>query len=230
MLQNPLRLVIFFKATLRLLEVLGVDASSAGAMFDRILDVEHFMIENEFQRYTRSRSGIEHAVDHNRMVGVIVVSQGLTRRAKAPAEIRAGHESVEVLEVEVFEDLHEIVVPAFGRHQFFASSLPAKSGNGCSDCFGRKVFAVQRVVFFGDGPAVELGNEDECERLQNRFRRGLKGIADAHFEVPMFQLNEAVGVGELGEPQVNARRCGTRPEDAENAQKERCSGLRHVPV
>jgi hypothetical protein len=57
----------------------GVDTPAKPAHSDWMLEVEHFMVEQVFDRVTRTRGPIEYAADDDRVMGGIVMAQGAPR-------------------------------------------------------------------------------------------------------------------------------------------------------
>lgn len=86
------------------LELARVHTSSAAPQFDRVLQVQHLVVENVFDGVARYARVIEDAADDDSVMSRVVVAETAPGVVLAPGELRTTHESVEEATVEVFED------------------------------------------------------------------------------------------------------------------------------
>src|SRR5229473_3589399 len=114
-----------------ILKLPRVHASPTPTQLDRVLQVQHFVVENVFNRVARHAWMVEDAADHDGIVCGIVVAEAAAGVVLAPSELRTSHESVEEAAVEVVEDFFQVVVMAASRADVFASAhLADESGLG----------------------------------------------------------------------------------------------------
>ena len=74
----------FGKEALFRLKLAGVDAAASGFDADRMLKVEHLVIEEVLDGATGSIGSVEDAADHDGVVSGIVVAQHAARVMSAP--------------------------------------------------------------------------------------------------------------------------------------------------
>src|SRR6185312_6446047 len=107
------------------LELGGVYAAPAASYLNRMLQVEHLVINNIFQHRLWHAGMVENAADDNRVVRRIVMSQAVTRMARTPTHLRAGQQSVEKPDIYVVEDFFQVVSVTLRRlHTLPAPDLP----------------------------------------------------------------------------------------------------------
>src|ERR1700674_3814 len=87
-----------------------VHASPTPTQLDRVLQVQHFVVENVFDRVARYARVVEDAADHDGVVRGIVVAEAAAGVVPAPGKLRAAHESVEKAAVEVVENFFQMVM------------------------------------------------------------------------------------------------------------------------
>ncbi|WP_433973178.1 hypothetical protein [Tunturiibacter lichenicola] len=96
------------------LELAGVDAAAASFDADRVLEVEHLVVEEILDGATRGVGAVEDAGDDDGVVRCVVVAEHAAGVVGAPGEGGATEETVEEAGVEGLEDFVEIVVMAAG--------------------------------------------------------------------------------------------------------------------
>src|ERR1039458_1138977 len=89
-----------------------MNTPSAPSEFDRMLQVEHFVVEDVLNGVARHARVVEDATDDDGVVGGVVVAETVAGLVAAPGQLRASHESVEEAAVEVVEKFFEMVVVA----------------------------------------------------------------------------------------------------------------------
>ena len=153
-----------------------MDASPAAAHAHRVLQVQHFVVHQVFNREAWDVRAVEDAADHDGVVRGIVVAQQAARVVAAPCEHRPSQQTVEEAPVDRLEDLFQIVEAAHGGMDLLASArLPGVFGLP-ADGFRRCVTAVAVGVRSGDRLAIELGKQDVRDGFQYGLRRGFQQV------------------------------------------------------
>src|SRR5258708_31682320 len=96
--------------------------SPAAPEFHRVLQVQHLVEENVFDRVARHARMVEDAADDDGVVRRIVVPEAAAGVILAPGEFRASHESVEEAAGGGFEDFFPGGVRAAGGAGMFSSA------------------------------------------------------------------------------------------------------------
>src|ERR1700674_4092239 len=99
-----------------------VHASPTPTQLDRVLQVQHFVVENVFDGIARHAWVVEDTADYAGVGCRFVVAEAAAGMVLAPGELRASHESVEEAAVEVVEDFFQMIVMAAGRADVLASA------------------------------------------------------------------------------------------------------------
>src|SRR5690349_5533192 len=120
-LQKRLGLLQLRKQILLRLKFGGMYAAPAAALLDRMLQVQHLVVEDVLEGVARHLGMIEDAADDNSIVCRIVMSQAAAGALLAPAEQRTRHQAVEKAPVEVFKNFFQMIGKAARRLKF----LPA---------------------------------------------------------------------------------------------------------
>src|SRR4029077_19064949 len=100
----------------------GVDAAAAAVQLDGVPEVEHLVVDDVLDGVAGNGWVVEDAADDNRVVGGVVVAKEVAGAALAPAHARAGHETAEQTEVQIFEDGIEIIDFTLRRCDAFAAA------------------------------------------------------------------------------------------------------------
>src|SRR5581483_5792384 len=95
-------------------------ASSAAAQLDRMLQVQHLVIDDVLQNIMRHRGMVEDAADDDGIVRRVVVPKNPPGPGLAPAHSRAGHQAMKKARVQCFEYRIKIVEAAARRTQQLA--------------------------------------------------------------------------------------------------------------
>ena len=111
----------------RCFELGCVDTSSCTAMLNRKAQVKHLVVHHVLDRKFRNFRAVEITADHDGVMTRIIVPEIRTRRTDCPAEVRPGHQSPEVPDVQVFENVAQVPADAFGRTDLFATALPPQT-------------------------------------------------------------------------------------------------------
>jgi hypothetical protein len=159
-----------------------VDAAAAGFDANGMLEVEHLVVEEVFDRTARGIGAIEDARDDDGVVGCVVVAEHTAGVVGAPGEGGATEEAVKEAGVEGLEDFVEIVVVAGGCGEAFATAGLTDVLGLFGDGFRGDVAAVAIGVVTRDGFLVELGEEDVGDGVMDGVGCGLEEIGEADVE------------------------------------------------
>src|SRR5664279_3998967 len=142
------------------LELGGMDAAANYAHLHRMLEVQHFVVEQVFDGIAGAGGAVEYAADHDGVVGCVVVTQRPLGHVFAPCQLGAAQHSAEEAEVQGIEDFIEVIKVAFGPAEALAAASSANEfglpGDGRA---GGKSF-VAMVMRRVDGLLVELRQQD----------------------------------------------------------------------
>jgi hypothetical protein len=158
------------------LELAGVYAAATGFDADRVLEVEHLVVEEILDGAAGGVGTVEDAADDDGVVGGVVVAQHAAGVVRRPGEGGASEEAVEEAGVERIEDFVEVVVVAGGGGEALAATGLANVLGLAGDGFGGDVAAVAVGVGGGDGLLVELGEEDVGDGVVDVVGCGLEEI------------------------------------------------------
>jgi len=189
-------------------------ASPAPPEFDRMLQVEHFVVEDVFDRISRHARVVEDAADDDCVVSGIVVAEAAASVVLAPGKLRTPQESVEEAAVEVVEDFFQMVMVATGGAYVLASAHLADK-----PCFGSNVVAgditaITSAVGAIDRLTIELGEQDVRDRMQNGIGRAFQQVGDADVELSLTQPDGVIDGDERIEANMHGRRGRVRPQFA----------------
>jgi len=119
---------------------------------------------------------VEDAADDDGIVGGVVVAEAAAGLVLAPGELRAPHESMEEAAVEIVEDFFQMIVMAAGRADVLASAnLTDEAGFG-GDVVAADVAAITCAMSAIDRLAIELGEQNVNDGIENVFGSALKQI------------------------------------------------------
>jgi hypothetical protein len=153
-----------------------MDAAAAGFDADRMLEVEHFVVEKIFDSATGSVGTVEDARDDYGVMGGVVVSEHATCVMGAPSERGAAEEAVEEAGVERLEDFIEIIVVADRCGEAFAAPGLTDMLGLFGDGFRGDVASIAVGVEAGDGLSVELGQQDVGDGVMDVVRCGFENV------------------------------------------------------
>lgn len=137
-----------------------------------------------------------------------------------PAERRARHHAAEILFVQLFEELFEVVYRTFGPAVRLSAACLTNQTDLTADVFPVQVEPVSMQVLWRGRPTVEFTEQDMRERFSNRSGRGFEQIGNANANGPAVETYIAVRIGEPLILDVNARDRRTRPYLAMDAMKQ----------
>lgn len=142
------------------LELRRVHATTETSHFDRVLEVQHFVVQEVFDGIARARGPIEDAAYHDRVVRGVIVPQQPLGVTRAPSELGSAQQSAKESIVETVEDLFKVVVAPFRpRESLGAASVTDKFGLPCHGGTGSEALETQ-IVNGVDRLAVELCQQD----------------------------------------------------------------------
>jgi hypothetical protein len=210
------------------LELAGVDAAAAGFDADRVLEVEHLVVEKVFDGAARGVGTVEDEADDDGVVGGVVVAQHTASLVGGPGEGGASEEAVEEAGVEGLEDLVEVVVVAGGGGDALAAAGLADVLGLAGDGLGGDVAAVAVGVGGGDGLFIELGQEDVGDGAVDGVGGGLEEVGEADVETPFAEADGGVEGGEAAEADVEGRDGSAGTEVSVLLFKDRDEGGGHT--
>jgi hypothetical protein len=196
------------------LKLAGVDAAAAGFDADGMLEVEHLVVEEVFDRTARGIGAIEDARDDDGVVGCVVVAEHAAGVVGAPGEGGATEEAVKEAGVERLEDFVEIVVVAGGCGEAFTAAGLADVLCLLGDGLGGDVAAIAVGVVTRDGFLVELREEDVGDGVMDSVWRGLEEVGEADVEAAFAEPDGGVEGGEAAEADVEGGDGGAGAEFA----------------
>jgi len=195
-------------------------ASATASEPDRVLEVQHFVIDDVLHREPRDSRVIEDAAHHDGVVSGIVVPQAVARVLAAPRHLRTGQQSVEKLQVQNVEDGLEIIGVTLRRiHPLPAAHLPNQVRLARHMLTGH-VSAVSRGVLAVNRLAVHLGEKNMRDRPQDVIGCPLEQVGDAHQQLALAQPDGVIDVGEAEKFDPELRNRGPRPELAVSFPEE----------
>ena len=119
---GELRELFFF-----VLELPWMDTTPSAARPDRMLEVEHLVVDDVFDGIARHPRVIEQAADDDGVVGGVVMSEASARMGSAPCQLRAGQQAPEESLVQVLEDGPRTQWISMASAMFFRRSRPSLS-------------------------------------------------------------------------------------------------------
>ena len=168
-----------------------MDASPTPPQLDRVLQVQHLVKEDVFDSIARHTWVVEDTADDDGIVRGIVVTEAATGVVLAPGELRTSHESVKEAAVEVVEDFFQMVVVAASGADVLASAHLADETRFGGNIMAGDIAAITCAVDAIDWLAIELGEQDVGNRVQDRFWSTFEQVGEADVE---FSLAHADGV------------------------------------
>jgi hypothetical protein len=196
------------------LEGWRVDAASPVAGFDRMLEVQHFVVHEVFDCIARGIRSVKDPADHNGVVCGVIVAEEAAGGVLAPSEKRTPEESVEEAGVEGVEDLFEVVVNALRSGDALASAGLADTLGVAEHGFAGGVTPVSSSVIRIDGLAIEFGDEDVGDGSEDRLWCAFEEVGEADAELAFAESDGGVEAGEAIEANVNRRDGSARSECA----------------
>ena len=199
---GELRKKAFFVAKLA-----RVHAAPATVESDRMLQMQHLVKQNVFNRVARHARVVEHTADDDCVVRRIIVAKTAASVVLAPGKLRTSHESVKETPVEVVEDLLKMVVmSASGADMFASAHLPHEPRLG-GDVVAGNIAAITGVVGAINGLAIQLGEQNVRNRVQYRFRSAFQKVGEPNIEFSLAHADRVVDGNKGIETRVQGR-CG----------------------
>ncbi len=187
-------------------------APAAASQPDRVLEVQHLVIDDVLHRELGDSRVIEDAAHHDGVVSGIVMPQPVACVLAAPRHLRTGQQSVEELRVQTVEDGLEVIGVTLGRiYALPAAHLPNQVR------FARHVLtghvpAVPRSVLTVNRLAVHLGKKDMRDCPEDVIGCPLEQVGDTHQQLALAQTDGVIDVGEAEKLDPELRDRGPRPE------------------
>lgn len=203
-------------------------ASPTPTQLDRVLQVQHFVVENVFDRVARHAGMIEDTADDDGIVRGVVVAEAAAGLVPAPGELWASHESVEEATVEVVEDFFQMVVMTAGGADVLASAHLADEPRFGGNVVAGGIAAITGAVSALDRLTIKLGEQDVGDRVQHGFGSAFKQIGEADVELSLAEADCVVDGDKGIETHVHGRRGRAGPEIAIGFVKDSCEIAGHV--
>src|SRR6266478_5365899 len=204
--QEFARLLQFREALFFRQKLPRVHASPTPTQLDRVLQVQHFVVENVLDGVARHARMVEDAADDDGVVRWVVVAETAAGMVPAPGKLRAPHESVEEAAVEVVEDFFQMVVMAAGGVDMLASAHLANEPRFCGNVVAGDIAAITGAVRAIDRLTIELGQQDVGDRMQHGFGSAFEQIGEADVELSLAQADGVVDGDESIETNMHRRR------------------------
>ena len=153
-----------------------MDAAAAGFDADRMLEVEHFVVEKVLDGAAGSVGTVEDARDDDGVMGGVVVSEHAAGVMGAPSQRGAAEKAVEEAGVERLEDFVEIIVVADRCGEAFASPRLTDMLGLFGDRVRGDVASIAVGVESGDGLSIELGQQDVGDSVMDIVRRSFENV------------------------------------------------------
>ena len=180
-------------------------APSTAPQFHWMLQVEHF-VEEDVLDYVAGDSGVvEDSADDDGVVGGVVVAEAVAGVVAAPGELGASHQSVEKAAVEVFEKFFEVVMVAAGGVDVLASAELADEARFGGDVVAGDVAAVAGGLGAVDRLAIELGQQDVGDGMEDGVGGAFEQVGEADVELSLAQADGVVDGNERVKADVDGR-------------------------
>src|SRR5260370_36524858 len=181
-------------------------ASSAPPQLDRVLQVQHLVEEDVFNRVARHARVVEDAADDDGVVGRVIVAKAAAGVVPAPGKLRAAHESVEKAAVEIVENFFQMVVMAAGRADLFASAHLADESRFGGNVVAGDIAPITGAVRAIDRLPIKLGEQDVGNGMQHGFGSAFEQVGKADVEFSLAEADSVVDGDESIETNVQGRR------------------------
>ena len=195
-------------------ELAGVDAAAQAARADRMLQVQHLVVEQVFDGVTRAGGAVEDAAHDDGVVRGVVVAERAPGVMLAPGEVGTAKQAAEEARVERVEDLFEMKIAALWAKVALAAARGADEIRLARDGGAGGKALVAQIVRPVDGFAVELGEKDVRDGVMDRFRRAFKQIGEAGEDCALAQADGGVERGEAAKAHMDGRHGRARAEGA----------------
>ncbi len=181
-------------------------ASSAPPQPDWVLQMQHLVEQDVFDRVARHARAVEDAADDDGVVGRVVVAEAPAGVVAAPGKLRAPHESVEEPAVEVVEDFFQMVVMAAGGADVLASAHLADEPRFGGNVVAGDIAAITGAVRAIDRLTIKLGEQDVGDRVQQGFGSAFKQVGKADVELSLAEADSVIDGDESIETNMHRRR------------------------
>ena len=187
-------------------------ASPCAAHAHRVLQMQHLMVEQVFNRVTGTRRPVENSTHHNCVVRRIVVTKQSLCVMLAPGQLRPSQKSMEETLVQRVENLFEIVVPPLGSADSLRS--PRMANLFCLSCYYFAVLKalIAMIVCGTDWFLIYLRDQNMGDCAQHRFRRTLQKIRETHVQLAVSQPDSRVQRDESPKSDMERRHRCARPQ------------------
>ncbi len=146
-----------------------MDTAPAAAQFDRMFEVQHFVIDDVFDGIAGYGEVIENPADDDRVVRGIVMAQNAAGPGRAPTHARPRQQAMKETCIQVFEYCIEIVEQTARRTQLFASPHLAQQVRLLHDFMAAHIFAIASRVTAVDWLAIHLRQQNVSDCPQDRL-------------------------------------------------------------
>jgi len=172
------------------------------------------MVEQVFDGVTRAGGAVEDAADDDGVVRGVVVAQRALGVVLAPGEVGTAEQAAEEARVEGVEDLFEMVIAAFGPEEALGAARGSDEVGLTRDGGAGGETLLAQVVRPVDGLAIELGEKDVCDGVEDGLWRAFKQIGERGKDLALAQANGGVERGEASEAHMDGRHGRARAKGA----------------
>ena len=174
--------------------------------------MEHLVIEEILDRITRYFRPIKDAAYHDGIVGGIIVAQAVPRVIATPRQLRTRHKAMEESGIQLLEDPLQVIVLALGSHKALAPTHLANQMGFGGDALAAGKLAELRRLLSVDLLAVQLGDQDVKDGMENILRCALQQVGEPHQDMALPQPDGIVQICKREELDLEFRQRGPRTE------------------
>src|SRR5689334_1751311 len=156
-----------------------MDASARAGVLSWIAQMQHLVKQDVFHRQSGSVDAVQYPAQHDRVVRRIVMSQKGSRSVRAPAQNGPRHQSMEVAEVQLFENLVQIVEDALGSLDALAAADLPHHIQTAPYVAAVEIAAIPQVALGRHRPPKKLREQYFGQRLHDGGGRSFQGIRQA---------------------------------------------------
>ena len=177
-----------------------------------VFHVKHLVIQHVLADIRRDFQRVEDAADEDRVVSCIKAAEYVARFFRGPGEAGLGNAPGEIASIQSVEQRFQIYIAAL-KAADARRTAPAAAGGACAslnvvfqdEC---PISLMMRVIDF---LAVQLGKQDQGQRMIDSRRRVREDIADANSEPVFPQPGGVIQTGEREELDRYVGDSGFRP-------------------
>jgi hypothetical protein len=226
--QEPSSLLQFGKEPFLGLKRRAVDATPAPAKLDRMLQVQHLVVDDVLDRVERNLGMVEDTADHNGIVSGIVMAKAVACVIAAPSHLRASQKAKEKTLVQVLKNCIQIVGPALRGIDLLASSHLADEMSLGDKIAAGNIAPIASGMSSVNALTVHLGEKNVRDGANHRFGSAFQKIGKSNQKFAFPQANGVVNVGKGEEIDGQFWDWSARPQLAVSFLKNSKQPLSHV--